>query len=345
MTKQLTFKGDTMKFHVRYSYNLDLLNLINVLTAEGFYVGRHKGIFEIFGETLSRQSKDCIREAVEINGSAMLGPLLCLIISAVPNFERRSVVRMFSDMDLLQDNFKRFGYYEAEDWPKNASIFGSLLPVVRELEIKGFREYWQKERLPQIKRTQRQFRSFANRFHLDHEIEEMLGLGQTLESITVYLCTFAAPHGIKVCGPQYITDVVFSKETSLGIAVHEMFHPPYNAKNLEKELQRLGDDPLLKHAFETKDPRFGYSTMEDFIEENVVEAMAIFICHKLGIEKDPLAYFAKHDGGSHMLSVVLFDYFKRYPKSKNQIFEEYFQELLQILPIGSMDSKYNEILQ
>ncbi len=334
-----------MRFNVRYSYNLDLLNLINVLTGEDFYSAWHKGIYELFGESLSKESKGCLEKAVKINGSAMLGPYLSLVISAVPNFERRSLVRMFSDIDFLHSNFKHSVYYDVEEWTEYASLFSLLIPVIEELESKGFREYWKKERLPLIKKLQRQFHSYAKRFRIDQEIEFMLGIGQAPESITVYLCTFAAPHGIKVCGPKYLTDIVFPKEASLGIAIHEMFHPPYNAKNFEKELQRLSDDPLLKHSFETKDPKFGYPEMEGFIEECVVEAMAIFICQKLGLEKDPLEYFAKHDGGSHMLSVVLFDYFKRYPKSSNQVFEEYFQELLQIMPIGSLDNEYKLILQ
>jgi hypothetical protein len=340
---QLARKGSKMKFDVRYSYNLDLLNLLNILTSEELYVSWHEGIYEQFGETLSNQSKKCMKEAVEINGSAMLGPQLSLVVSALPNFERKSILRLFSDTELLHEHFKQYGYYEAEEWPRSASLFGVLRPVVQELENKGFREYWRRERLPLIKRMQRQFRSFASQYRLDQEIELMLGVGQSPDCITVYLCTFAAPHGIKICGTRYITDVAFSKETSLGIAVHEMFHPPYEAKNLEKDLQKLGNDPLLKHAFKTKNPSYGYSTMEGFIEENVVEAMAIFICHKIGLEKDPLAYFAKHDDGSHMLSVVLFEYFKRYPKSRKQTFEEYFQELLKILPIGSLDREFAKI--
>jgi hypothetical protein len=84
--------------------------------------------------------------------------------------------------------------------------------------------------------------------------------------------------------------------------------------------------------------------MEGFIEENIVEAMAIFICHKLGLEKEPFAYFAKHDGGTHMLSVVLFEYFSRYPKSSNQTFEEYFRDLFKVLPVGSLDREYEAIL-
>jgi hypothetical protein len=334
-----------MNFNVRYSYNFDLVNSMNVLTGEPLYMEWQEGIYERFGETLSDQSKDNIKKAVEINERPMIGPLLSLVISAVPNFERRSVVRMFSDTDLLQEYFKRYSYYEAENWPQYTSIFGLLLPVIQELETLGFREYWKKERLPKIKQMQRQFYSFANKFDLDHEVGSMLGIGQALEGMTVYLCTFASPHGIKVCGPRYITDVAYSKETSISIAIHEMFHPPYNAQKLATELDRLGADPLLEYSFEKNDPKFGYSTMKGFIEENVVEAMAIFICHKLGLEKDPFAYFAKHDGGTHMLSVVLFAYFSRYPKPSNQPFEEYFRELLNVMPVGSLDKEYEAILQ
>jgi hypothetical protein len=42
-----------MKFNVRYSYNLDLLDLFNILTGEVFYLDWHAGIFELFGQNFS----------------------------------------------------------------------------------------------------------------------------------------------------------------------------------------------------------------------------------------------------------------------------------------------------
>lgn len=333
-----------MLFKVHYSYNLDLLNFINVLTGSDLYTNWHKGIYERFRPLLSTRAVESIEKAVEKNGSSMLGPLLSLVVSAVPRFERRSIVSMLSDMDLLRENFSRYVYYNEDTWDAKTELFGILLPLIEELETSGFREYWKGERLHLIRRKQRRFQAYASTFHLDSEIELMLGKGRTPEEVTVFLCTFAAPHGIKVCGARYISDVAFPKEVTLGIAVHEMFHPPYDASHLELELERIGKDPLLKHAFETKDPRFGYSTMTGFIEENVVEAMAIHICHKTGLENDPLKYFAEHDGGSHMLSVVLFDYFGKYPKSPEQSFESYFLELIRVLPLGSLDREYRRIM-
>ena len=333
-----------MNFYVRTSYNLDLLNFINILTGGQFYTDRHQGMYERFGEPLTTQIKGNIKRAVEINGSAMLGPILSLVISAVPNFEKRNLVRLFEDTAFLESCLKNYQYYSAEIWAEKVFLFDTLLPVIKELESKGFRDYWQEERLPMIKKEQKQLSTFARKFQLNKEIELMLGKGQAPESITVYLCSFAAPHGIKICGPKYISDIAFSMETTLGIAVHEMFHPPYDAKNLERELEQLGNDPLLQHTFKTKDPKYGYPTMTGFIEENVVEAMAIFICHKIGLEHDPLGYFEKHDEGSHKLSMVLFDAIGNHPKSIEQPFEEYFRELLKKLPVGSLDREYKIIM-
>jgi hypothetical protein len=302
-------------------------------------------MYERFGENLSSESKERIKEAVKINGSAMLGPILSLVISAVPNFEKHSTIKMFKDPAYLESCLKEYPYYDEGLWTERVPIFETLIPVIKELEGDGFRSCWQKERLPAIKKKQHQLRNYANKFHLDMEIEGMLGRGQAPESITVYLCAFAAPHGIKICGPKYISDIAFSLDTTLGIAVHEMFHPPYDARNLQTELERLGNDPLLQYSFKTKDPKYGYPTMTGFIEENVVEAMAISICHKIGLEEDPLGYFEKHDEGSHMLSVILFDYFSKHPKSIEQPFEDYFRQLLEKLPVGSLDREYQAILK
>jgi hypothetical protein len=333
-----------MRFNIYPSYNLDLLNLMNVLTGDEFYVSYHRDAFTKYGESLSDDSKCYINEAVDTNGSAMLGPFLCLVISAVPSFESRSVARMFSDVDLLRQSFSRHRYFSPEKWPIQESIFGLLLPVVRELEARGLREYWLTKRLPLLEWSRRELSRFVRRFQLRDEIEYMLGPGQAPGSITLYLCTFAAPHGIKLCGSRYISDIAFPKEATLHAAIHEMFHPPYDARNLESELAELGADSLLKRAFETKDPKYGYPTMTGFIEENVVEAMALFICERIGLEKDPLGYLASHDEGSHVLSVILLEYYKRYPKPKNQTFHEYFGHLLKRMPIGELEVEYKLIL-
>ena len=334
-----------MRFHIRYAYNLDLLNLMSVLTGESLYVNAHPEAFERFGKSLSDYSNNCLQKAVEINGNAMLGPALCHGLSAYPWFENLNILRLEQVLVPLLTGV-RWVPLISQKWEEEEIVIRSILPVVKEVESMGFREYWERERLPLIKQGQDELYQFIGQFPLEDEIEGMLGHGKAPRRIILYLCTFAAPHGMKLHGARFISDVSYSKEDTLGmIAIHELFHPPYNAKQLSEELDALGEDPLLKRAFAEKDPQYGYLTMGSFIEENVVEAMTLSIGEKLGWETDPMGYLARHDEGSHMLSVVLLEYFKRYPKLQGQTFHQYFKELVRKLPIGLLDREYERIQQ
>ena len=83
-----------MRFHIRYAYSLDLLNLMSILTGESLYVNAHPEAFERFGAPLSDHLKTCLQKAVETNGNAMLGPALCHGLSVYPRFESLNVVRL-----------------------------------------------------------------------------------------------------------------------------------------------------------------------------------------------------------------------------------------------------------
>lgn len=333
-----------MNFVIHPSYNMDLLNLMNVLTDDDLYTDRHPGVSKRFGEPLSQDAKRRLREAVVIKRNAMLGPDLCVWLSGVPEFETEHVVAVFSDLRGLRRHFSQCQYRD-ELTPKAESIIELLVPVIAEVEAAGFRAYWQAECLPQIERYRAELQTIVDEFNLAGEIEWWLGSGQAPESVTLYLGSLAAPHGIKICGPRYISDVSFDQKDTLTIALHEMFHPPYNAGNLADELQTIGAEPFFRQAHAAQNPKYRYASIEGFIEENVVEAMSILSAVKLGLAEgfEVLDYFATHDDGSHVLSVILYDAFSRYPKTPDQSFEGYFRDLVKKLPVGSFEVEYKAI--
>ena len=51
-----------MRFSIYPPYNVDLLDLMNVLTGEEFYVNEHKDSFTQFGEPLSQDSERHIKQ-------------------------------------------------------------------------------------------------------------------------------------------------------------------------------------------------------------------------------------------------------------------------------------------
>jgi hypothetical protein len=333
-----------MEFVVTSSSNLDIINLLNVLTGDELYTSRHAEAYDHFAPRLSAESRKRIDQAVELNGGPMLSPLVTLYISAVPGFERLPLVALMQDGARLSKHFAQTPYYDADELENQISIVAVLAPVVDELLALGFRQYWeQKHARRALWKRRDAIREFATRYQLSESVATLLG-SDPVERLTLYLCAFIAPHGVKLVGPRYMNDVRYDNDIMLGTAIHELFHPPYSYECIKPHIDRLAEDPLIQHAFSMLDPRYGYNSMSGFIEEMVVEAMGIHTCWKLGLEPEPLKYFAEHDGGTHKLSPILFEAFERAPKDASVPFEAYFLTLLDRLPVGRLDAEYARIM-
>ena len=334
-----------MQLEIRSSPNLDLLCLMNVLTGDPWYISYHEQAFQHFGKTLSFASRLCLKMVTTVSHSNMISAWATWIVSTVPDFESGKMSDLLKDTKTLWRTLSQHDQLESKwkAWLRTAIGLKLLAVVAREVEMHDFGDYWQEQYLPKIQVRQDELSRWLIQYELDSEIESMLGLGRAPESITLYLCGLTEPHGIRISGLRFITGVSNSNEVVFGNLIHEMFHPPYDRRHLQKDGSVLENDPLVKESFRTKKPQYGYPTMFGFIEENIVEAMAVFVAAKLGLEKDPMSYFANHDEGSHKLSVVLFRAFKQHPKTREQSFEQYFQELLRTLPVGSLDGLYQAI--
>jgi len=64
--------------------------------------------------------------------------------------------------------------------------------------------------------------------------------------------------------------------------------------------------------------------MDDFIEENIVDALGTFIAYKFGAEKDPYMRFRVQNNGSNVVSPYFFKYLQDYDIGQNESFENYF---------------------
>jgi hypothetical protein len=300
---------------IRASYSLDAINFLNVLTDDPFYTKPHEEAYAYwFGKTSAR-SRAVIREVAEARGSNMLGPWLAYMVSDQPHFDEAAPAR-------LLDGF---------------SDSRALAPVIDELEKQGFRDYWERDRLPEISRKVSQMQEYLDkaRFSLEAETARLKGPGSDSddEPWRLYICAFAAPHGIRLSGKALIADVRNEPKGVLRIAIHEMFHPPYGSWQAWWTRRRLTHDPLFQEAFKVHDARrFGYADEEGFLEENIVEAMELHVSQRLGLIDDPWKYLARHDRGDHRLSVVLLDSFNQWPKRDDETFPDYLKRVVATLP-------------
>lgn len=328
---------------ITYAYSLDMANFLSIMTGDEFYVSRHPEAHALWSTRLSEGAKQAIASAVAINdGSAMLGPQICSIISAIPGFHEADLATLLTRPD---QEYEAWPYYTPEKWVQAKEMLQALLPAVRDLEDLGFHTYWTTERLPLIKsgiEVMHQSLSTLS-INIGHAAASMLGSSQFNpdDQLELYMCTFASPHGIRITGRRFISDVQFTPAVTTRVGIHEMFHPPYELADVEVEAAALIADPLFQTSFQTKDPKFGYATETGFLEENIVEALELFVSQRAGLMQDPIEYLLRHDEGSHTLSVVLLKYFHQVPKAEDETFTTYLKRLVPAMPVGNLTADYN----
>ncbi|MCL2361042.1 MAG: hypothetical protein FWC73_04410 [Defluviitaleaceae bacterium] len=313
-----------MKLQTGISYNMDMLCFLNIMTGDEFYVTRHKEAFERWYPQLSNTIKTKINEFTAKRGNSMLSPTITLFTSSLNDFNNRNLVDMLGCFQEIENSMNMTPYiFGKEEFEAYFSFFTStVIPVISELEKKGFYDFWVKNRLPAI----REKCTEIDRRLGDYEIDEIMSRFGDIDNsdCTIFLCSFADPLGIKLCGNNLITDASYSLDIILSNATHELFHPPYKIKRVRDYVQKLFDMPWVKDAFDNQDPNSGYNTMEGFIEENIVEALGIYVAIKLGAGIQPYEYFKNHDGGSHVISPHFYHYLCENQKECSKPFEDYF---------------------
>ncbi|MCL2363999.1 MAG: hypothetical protein FWC71_04980 [Defluviitaleaceae bacterium] len=313
-----------MKLLIGISYNLDVLCLLNIFTADDFYTENHQEVFDAWYPRLSDEIKDKMRALVDEQGNAMLSPTVTLFVSSLVDFNTRNLVEMLGSFNEMEASMNRTQYTFSKDaFDEQFSRFKDIyIPLIIELEENGFRAYWQERWLPKIQQKCVEIESRLTDFDMDEVLQPFGDIDNA--DCTIYLCAFTDPLGIKLCGNNLITDIRYSLDIILSNATHELFHPPYKYEIVQDAVQTLFNKPWVKEAFDGQSPNSGYNTMKGFIEENIVEALGIYLAVKLGAAIEPYAYFKNHDGGSHVVSPHFYKYLCESEKLRTQSFEDYF---------------------
>lgn len=313
-----------MKINCKASYNLDVLCFLNALSADDYYVSRHQAAFDYFYPLLSEKIKVKMKKMVEWNKSPILAPTFTLLISAVPSFSDRNIYYLLEARSEIEDGISKTPYrFDDREYDEIFVRFSdTVIPLIHELEEHGFKDYWNTVKLPLIQNKILELEPYLTQYNLEALIGEFKDLDS--DEMDVYICSFANPHGIKLCGNTLLSDAAYTKETILANMTHEVFHPPYSYDEVKEYVDILAKEDLVIKAFAEQNPLSGYSEMPGFIEEHIVEALGTYIVYMLGVEKEPYEYFKVHDGGSHVLSPLFFEYILKNKRNPEQSMNDFF---------------------
>ncbi len=334
-----------MLFQIRESYNFDLLNMLNILTGDEGYTQFHPLAYAEFGEALSEESRERLTMVTDALGNAMISPLLNFVLSFVPDFEEMDLLNLLTNEQLLINLIAQNNPRMAEKANQMLPLFRSVLPVLTELENMGFHEYWVEEWLPRIDEKRELLLSRMDHTQLNEKILTWFAPEEIPVDSTLYLCAFSAPHGIKIAAASYIADIHFEPEMILKLSLHEIFSSILDQTLPKDVLDQIAADPLIRLAFEKTNPSLGALERNTYLKKNIVEAVFLKMIHDNGVEPDPFEYLLTVHDGAYVFSVILLDWMNNHPKTEKQGFSEYFRELVQQMPLGSLMTAYQTALK
>lgn len=162
-----------MEIFFHHSYNLDVLNLMN-LTIDEHLRSRYPQEYLEFSQALSQESRSALQEIAQALGNTSISPLVAFVISVLPQFEKTAL------QDLLLDEEGFLAAIETHE-PRLMTqkellllLFNMLAPVVQEIEMLGFREYWVSEFLPELDQRIDQMETALARSGFEQQVTTLL---------------------------------------------------------------------------------------------------------------------------------------------------------------------------
>ena len=323
-----------MKITTMCNRNLDMLCFLNVATGDKFYTKVHKKEYKRFYPLLSSDIKEKINKMVAKRERTRLWPLVALLVSSVEHYESRDLLEMLQSHNEIREGIALSPYFKDDDAEKELTMHfetftDAVIPFIKELEDIGFAEYWDKIKRPLLEEKCNHLNNFLRKFNILDEVSTLMPFSDA--DIRMWICAFARPHGVKLCGYDMIADYTWDDEIILATITHEMFHPPYKFETVAEAVEKLGNMPWVIKAYNKQRPGHEYKPMSGFIEENIVEALGIYVLKKMLPKYNAYKYFKKHDYGSHVISPHFYDYLHSTPKNLVQSFEEYFIDFVDAL--------------
>lgn len=300
------------QWKVRSSEGLDAIAFLGPLSGTKLYTDIYGQDVAAFAPKLPDAVRNDIPQlwaATGKEGFGLLGPTLSVLFSANGNDATIGTLltALRSRADLILPSYKASPYWDAGNWawfdaaaPRLDSIFSAMRDA-------GFATFRAERIGPDLDTRIADMARALKGFDVISLQEKLTG--RTFDpEIQIVLLHFCKPHGIKVQGQMFLQSAEYDTATTVRIAAHEMLHPPVKMDGpaATAALAIFARDPLIPKIVREHDPRWGYTTLEGMLNEDLAQALDQLISEALGVARNPADRWRKSDDGMHVLAAGLY---------------------------------------
>ncbi len=330
------------EWRIEPSFKYDALCLLNPLTGDSYYLWYYGSAYTQFGPKLTPEAKAALvhlKKIIKDEGGGIISANLCLYLSATDDETLDEMLATVNHPEKLREKLSKTPYWSDEGWRRFDSIRNDLRVILTWYKQIDFEGAWRGTAQPAAAAKAKKMLARVSKFDVVPLIEQHLGRPLESNTITVYMLNYSQPHGIKITGTRFLTDIAWPFEIVVRNSVHEMMHPPYQLEGdpeLAGVLETLRADKFFMKKVEHHNPSFGYNSLEGFVEEDCVQALDQLINERLGVADKPANRWTKSDDGMHVFAVALYQIMKeeKYP-TKDKSFRDFLVRINKEGKLGS----------
>ena len=307
---QISTTPNRTRWKVRASEGFDALAFLGPLSGGELYLPYYKPDVEAFAPRLPASVATDIaalwKEAGD-SGFGLLGPSLSVIFSGGHDADLQTMTSALASPETtLLPQFRTSPYWDEGDWNWFSSRALRLNKIFKAMLAADFPAFRTERTATLEQRIAELPRSLAG-FDVIRQQEKLTGRSFDPQ-IEVVLLQFCKPHGIKVQGQTFLQAADWNIATTVRNAAHEMLHPPVpmDGAAAKAALAILAKDPLIPIIVRDHDPRWGYTSLDGMLNEDLVQALDQLIAEALGVARNPADRWRKADDGMHVIAGALY---------------------------------------
>jgi hypothetical protein len=299
------------RWKVRASEGFDALAFFGPLSGAELYTRYYGADATAFASRLPEAIRnDIVKLSSDAtkDGYGLLGPNLSVLFSTNGNDATIDTLltALKARNERMLPSYKASPYWDEKDWSWFDQAAPRLEAIFTGMRDAGFAAF-RAERAGDLDTRVADVQRSLNSFDVITWQEKLTG--RTFDpTIEIVLLQFSKPHGIKVQGQTFLQATDYDVATTVRIAAHEMLHPPVpmDGPVALAALKVLERDELIMRIVREHDPRWGYTTLEGVLNEDLCEALDQLISEALGVGRNPADRWRKQDDGMHVLAAGLY---------------------------------------
>ena len=305
------------KWRVRGSEGFDAISFLGPLSGNQLYLDYYAADVAAFAPRLPetvRRDIPLLWNAANTDGFGLLAPNLDVLFSSDGNDSTIGTVlsALRNRNERILPSYRASSYWNEKDWAWFDAAAPRLDIILSALAKSGFASFRAERIGGTFNARAAEVQRSLDGFDVISWQEKLTGrpFDPTIE---IVILEFSKPHGIRVQGQRFLQSADYDTVTTVRIAAHEMLHPPVpmDGAAAKAALAALSSDPLIAKIVREHDPKWGYTSLEGMLNEDLVQALDQLISEALGVARNPADRWRASDDGMHVIAAGLYGLLRR----------------------------------